>query len=269
MPFCFCNEISLYYEIHGEGPWLLLVAGLSGGSWSWYGQVPFFQQRYRTLVFDNRGAGRSSMPDGPYRMAQLADDARCLLDHLGVEQTFVLGLSMGGMIVQELALMIPRRIQAMFLGCTHAGGAAMTPPTRRVMDILVSSAGLTQRQILENKMPIFFSEACREQRPEVIAAYLEAQVSAPPQPAAAFQAQLAAIRTFDVSDRLGQLDLPAMLVTGSEDVLIPPANTRSLAGILPHAEMVVIPGAGHALHAECRDHLNHLADDFFHRHLMS
>jgi len=267
MPFCRCQEVTLYYETHGEGPALLLVSGLGGGSWSWYGQVPFFAKRYRTIIFDNRGAGRSTMPKGPYRMSQLADEARFLLDHLGVDKTFVLGLSMGGMIAQQLALQIPRRIRAMFLGCTHAGGASLTPPTRAVMDLLINNAGLTQRQILEKNIPLFFSERCRQTQPEVVAAYCEAQLAAPPQPPEAFHAQLAAIRTFDVSDRLGQLVIPTMLVTGSEDVLIPPANTEMLAKLLPHAETVILTGAGHAFHAECCDRLNHLADDFFQRHL--
>ena len=125
MAYCSCGEVSLYYESLGEGPPLLLIAGLGGGSWSWYGQVPYFENHYRTIIFDNRGAGRSSMPQGPYQMQQLAADARCLMDHLALEKAFVLGLSMGGMIAQELALMIPHRIQALFLGCTHAGGASV------------------------------------------------------------------------------------------------------------------------------------------------
>lgn len=268
MPFCRCEAVTLYYEVHGEGSPLLLVAGLGGGSWSWYGQVPFFKKRYRTIIFDNRGAGRSSIPEGPYQMRQLADDAHCLLDHLGIEKTFVLGLSMGGMIVQELALMIPQRIQAMFLGCTHAGGASSTPPTRAAMDLLMNNAGLTQQEIIEKNLPLFFSAACREQQSDAVAAYCAAQLSAPPQPEEAFHAQLSAIRTFDVNDKLSQLTIPTMIVTGSEDVLISPVNASTLAEMLPHAELVVIPGAGHALHAECCDRLNHLADDFFQRHLM-
>ena len=196
------------------------------------------------------------MPQGPYRMQQLAEDARCLLDHLALEKAFVLGLSMGGMIAQELALMIPHRIQALFLGCTHGGGASAARPARAVMEILLNNAGLTQEQIIEKNLPIFFSEACRKEQPDLIAAYCAAQLSAPQQPADAFHAQLAAINTFDAGARLRQIEIPTMIVTGSEDVLIPPENARILAGALPHAEMVVIPGAGHALHAECRDRLN-------------
>lgn len=265
MPYCRCEGVDLYYEIHGEGPTLLLVAGLGGGSWSWYGQVPYFRERYRTIIFDNRGAGRSSMPPGPYRMKEFAEDARCLLDHLGVDKAFLLGLSMGGMIVQELALMLPHRIQAIFLGCTHGGGSLRVPPAPRVMDVLLNNAGLTQKEIIEKNVPLFFSEACRKERPDVIANYCEAQLSSPEQPDYAFHAQLAAIGSFDASTRLMQLDIPAFVVTGSEDALIPPENSKSLAAKLAHAEIMVIPGAGHALHAECREKLNHLADEFFKR----
>jgi len=267
MPYCRCEEIDLYYEIHGEGPTLLLVAGLGGGSWSWYGQVPYFRERYRTIVFDNRGAGRSSMPPGPYQMREFAEDARCLLDHLGVETAFLLGLSMGGMIVQELALMLPHRVRAVFLGCTHAGGSLRVPPAPAVMEVLLNNAGLTQKEIIEKNVPLFFSEACRQERPDLIAGYCAAQLSAPEQPAHAFHAQLAAIGSFDASTRLMKLDIPAMIVSGSEDVLIPPENSKSLAEKLPQAEMIVIPGAGHALHAECRETLNQLADEFFKRQL--
>ena len=269
MPYCQCGEITLYYEVQGEGLPLLLVAGLGGGTWSWYGQVSYFGERYRTITFDNRGAGRSSMPQGPYRMKQLAEDARCLLDHLGIERAFVLGLSMGGMIAQELALLAPHRVCALFLGCTHGGGPSLVPSAPSVIETLLNNAGLSQKEIIEKNLPIFLSAACRNEKPEVVAAYCAAQLAAPEQPEYAFHAQLAAINTFDAGDRLRLLKVPTMIVAGSEDVLIPPENAQVLAQKLPHAEVVVIPGAGHALHAECRESLNALADEFFKRCLTS
>ena len=267
MPRCACGDVRLYYEIQGEGPNLLLLAGLGGGTWSWYGQVPYFKNRYRTVTFDNRGAGRSSMPQGPYQMKEFAGDTLSLLDHVGLERIFVLGLSMGGMIAQELALMAPDRVQAMVLGCTHCGGPSRLPPAPAAMEILLNNSGLSQREIIEKNVPIFFSEGCRREEPDVIAAYCAAQLSAPEQPEYAFHAQLAAIASFDCGDRLEHVATPTMIVAGSEDVLIPAENSKALAQRLPHAEIVVIPGAGHALHAECRDKLNRLADEFFKRHL--
>jgi 3-oxoadipate enol-lactonase len=265
MPFCRCEEITLYYEVHGEGPPLLLVAGLGGGTWSWYGQVPYFKDSYRTIIFDNRGAGRSSIPQGPYQMSEFAEDARCLLDHLKVEKAFVLGLSMGGMIAQELALMAQDRILALFLGCTHSGGFSRVPPSPDTIELLMDNAGLSQKEIIEKNFPIFFSETCRKEKPAVTAAYCAAQLASPEQPEYAFNAQLAAIGVFDASERIRQITVPVMIATGSEDILVPPENTQNLAKTLPHAEMVIIPGVGHALHAECGETLNSLADRFFKR----
>ena len=266
MPICTCKDISLYYEVHGEGPPLLLISGLSGGTWSWYGQVPFFQSHYRTITFDNRGAGRSSMPPGPYHMKQLAQDALCLLDRLHIEQAFVLALSMGGMIAQELALLAPTRIRALLLGCTHCGGALRIPPRPHALKILLDNGGLSHEQIIDKNLPIFLSEACLRNQRDLVQAYHQAQLTMPLQPEHAFKAQLAAISTFDCCDRLGTIQTPTLILAGSEDVLIPYENAHYLAQHIPNAEMVVVPGAGHALHAECRRQLNTIAHDFFQRH---
>jgi len=268
MPFCKCQEIEVYYETDGEGEALGLVSGLSGGSWSWYEQVPFFKNHFRTVTFDNRGAGRSSMPAGPYSIKQLAKDALCLLDHLAIDKTFLLGLSMGGMIAQELVLLAPDRIQAVVLGCTHCGGDLRIPPSPKVLETFMNNAGLSHEQIVDKNLPFFFSESCRKNRSQVIEAYRKAQLETPLQPEHAFHAQLQAIGTFGCCDRLSQIHVPTLIITGSDDVLVPAANARILAGHIPHAELVEIPGAGHAIHAECREQLNELSLAFFRRHVL-
>lgn len=267
MPICTSNDIEIYYEIHGQGEPLLLISGLSGGTWSWYGQVPYFKQFYTTIVFDNRGAGRSSMPAGPYTMSQLAEDALHLLDHLCLEQTLVLGISMGGMIAQEFALLAPERIRALWLGCTHCGGKLRKSPSPEVLERFMDNAGLTDDQIIDKNLPFFFSEECLVKHPDIVAAYRAAQLAVPRQPAHAFGAQLTAIKTFNACDRLASLHLPTCIVFGTKDVLVPPENAPLLAQHLVGAELIPIPGAGHAIHAECRDQLNRLAHDFFRKHL--
>jgi pimeloyl-ACP methyl ester carboxylesterase len=199
-------------------------------------------------------------------MGQFAADALCLLDSLGVSQAFVLGLSMGGMIAQELAVLAPDRIRALFLGCTHCGGTTKIPPSPDVLRLLVSNDGLDQRQIIEKNLPLFFSTGFLKTRPEAIDDYIEAQLQAPLQPEHAFAAQLAAIRTFDLCGRSHQVTMPTLIVTGTEDILVPPGNARLLAERIPHSSVVELPGAGHAIHVEQRDRLNDLALDFFRKH---
>ena len=263
MPFYETNDVRLYYEVAGDGPYLLLISGLGGGTWSWFGQVPYFERHYRTITVDNRGAGQSSAPPGPYRMDQFAADLLGLLDHLEATETFVMGLSMGGMMAQELALLAGNRVRAQVLGCTHCGGDQRFSPDPEVLARFVNNEGLTQAQIVDKNLPFFFSARFRETHPEPVAAYRKAQVEAPLQPAHAFLSQVDSIRTFACCKRLGRLNIPTLVVTGSEDLLVPPANAPILAGFIPGAKLVEIRGAGHALHVECRDELNQLAHDFF------
>jgi pimeloyl-ACP methyl ester carboxylesterase len=266
MPYGECGEVRIYYEVHGQGPTLMLISGLSGGTWSWYGQMPAFERDYQTIVFDNRGAGRSSMPPGPYRVEQLAADALCLLDQLQVDKAYVMGLSMGGMIAQELALLASGRIRALLLGCTHFGGSERIPPTPDVLIRFLDNGGLTQEQIIDKNLPFFFSRRFRTTCPDDIEVYRQEQLSAPFQPEHALAAQLDAIRAFDACRRVRNITVPTLVVAGTEDVLVPPENGRLLVDRIPGAELVEISGAGHALHVECRDRLNALAHEFFRRH---
>lgn len=263
MAYCLCGGVRIYWESSGTGPDLMLVSGLGGGTWSWYGQVPFFQRFYRTISYDNRGAGRSDVPKGPYSIRQFAEDCLCLLDSLHVEEVFVVGLSMGGMIAQEVALMAPHRVKALVLGCTHFGGELRIPPDPRAIQTLMNNDGLTYEQIIDKNLPLFFSAEFMKSSPETIDAYRQVQLSAPEQPLQAFQAQLKAIQSHDCSERISGIRAPTLLVTGSRDILVPRENTYLMSEKLPHAEVVVIPGAGHALHVESRDELNEIIHHFF------
>lgn len=269
MPFSDIGDIDLHYEILGEGFPMLFISGLSGGAWTWEGQIPFFKQHYRCIVCDNRGAGLSGKPLSAYSIAQMAGDALRLLDRLLIEKALVFSLSMGGMIALELARIASGRLGAMLLGCTHAGGKTRISPSPEAVSLLVNTAGLSREEILRKQAPLFFSERFQTENPKAIEEHYRVQLLAPDQPEYAFQAQLTAIYLFDCTDALSKISNPTLVVTGTEDVLIPPANSIYLAERLPKAELMQIPGAGHALHVECRDILNRAAHRFYQTYLAS
>src|SRR5437762_12906172 len=102
MPHARINDIDLYYEIHGQGDWVLLIPGLGSDAATWQPLVSDLKTKYRFVLMENRGSGRSSKPEGPYTTSQMADEAAALMDHLSIERTHVIGKSMGGMIAQIL-----------------------------------------------------------------------------------------------------------------------------------------------------------------------
>src|ERR1044071_6561394 len=118
MPSVRVGEISMYYIEAGRGEPLVLVMGLGAGHLAWGFQVPAFAERYRVIAFDNRGAGQTDAPDHPYTTRMMADDTVGLMDALGVERAHVLGVSMGGMIAQEIALDHPDRVRSLQLHAT-------------------------------------------------------------------------------------------------------------------------------------------------------
>ncbi len=258
MPHTHCSDVQIYYETAGEGPPLLLVSGLGGGSWSWQGQRPAFERHFRVIRFDNRGSGRSDMPPGPYTMEQLAKDALAILDELGIDRAAVMGLSMGGMIALQLTVMAQDRVSALVLGCTHCGGAEKIGPRPEVLERFIDNSGLTQEEIVEKNLAFFLGPHCHQHQPEIVDQYRRYQLQNPIQPEPAFQAQLAAIQSFDCCSRLSRIRVPTLVVSGSEDILVPIENARLLASRIPNATLVELAKAGHAIHFERRERLNEL-----------
>ncbi len=266
MPYVQNREVQIYFEIHGSGPPLLLISGLSGGCWSWFGQVPHFEKHFRVITMDNRGAGRSTMAGGPLVMQDFAEDILVLLDHLGIRGAMVLGISMGGMIAQHLALLAPGRVRAMVLACTHCGGKVKKLPSREALNSLIHNEGLSREEILRKNLPLFFSQSFLENHPSEIDRYRQVHLRAPSQRHSAFQAQLNAIANHDVHHRLGEIISSTMIITGTKDLLVPRENALFLHDHIRGSKLVQLPGAGHALHVECRDELNELSSRFFESH---
>jgi 3-oxoadipate enol-lactonase len=247
MPYIRSGDISIYYEIHGSGSqMLIMIRGLGADVTAWFSQIPELSKHFRLIVFDNRGAGRTDKPDAPYSTAQMAADTKGLLDALDISQTSLLGLSMGGMIAQEFAIHYPERVDRLVLGCTTFGGRDSIAPAAEVFAALQERTLFTDETIANNR--------------SAITAYNEAKRKFPIPPFA-FQRQLEAITRHDTANRLGQITAPTLVMTGREDRLIPPENSRLLAARIPGAVLKELPG-GHLFALEHPDLFNKAVFEF-------
>jgi len=235
MPETQVADISIYYETHGEGDPLVLIMGLGGGSSLWWRQVAFFSPEYQVITFDSRGVGRSEKPDTPYSMDMLVDDAAGLMETLGIASAHVYGVSMGGMVAQELALRHPKLVSSLVLGATTCGGR------HAVM------AG--------------FIESHRDRVKE----WLLKGAESPPS-STGFKRQAEAVARFETYDRLPQIRVPTLILAGTADQLIPVENSRLLASRISGAELVLFEGAGHGYLWEAEEEANRVVFDFLRRH---
>jgi pimeloyl-ACP methyl ester carboxylesterase len=250
------NGIDLYYEERGSGPPLLIIPALGGTGYTLSGLEPHF----RTITFDNRGAGRSSAPPGPYTMRQLADDATALLDHLDVERAHVFGFSLGGMIAQELAIAYPERVDHLVINGAYARpNLAVVDPWLTMWDQAyakqIDPQAFTVWLLGQLLTPAFMTQVD----------LVTAAIATPdPYPATAqgISGQTAAIRTHDTRDRLGQISAPTLVLVGAQDILTPVTYSEELAHGIPNATLSVLDPGGHSVVFEYQDAANAALLDF-------
>ncbi len=245
MPLARVGEVQLSYERTGSGPPLLAIMGMSGTRLSW--GEPFLgslRESFEVIAYDHRGVGESSRMEAPFTIADLARDATGLLDVLELDSAHVLGISMGGMVAQELALAHPERIRTLALGCTYCGGPGSSLASPAVAQRLVESLRSGDRaSALRTGWEICISPRFRDD-PELYDAYL-ARAQQRPVARDVILAQMQAIAVHDTSARLSGLEPPTLIVHGSADDLIPVQNAHVIAGHMPHARLEILDGAGH------------------------
>jgi len=242
MPDALNAGTRIYWEAHGQGEPVLLIMGLGATMALWHRVTPILSDKYRTILLDNRGAGRSDAPPGPYSITQMADDALAVLDAAGAPKAHVFGASMGGMIAQELALNHPERVRSLILGCTAVGGNAAVLADREVGVALASRVTLPPHQAARVMVPYTYDASTPRERVEEDVAIRERTAISND----AFNAQYQAIRSWPGTlDRLGALAMPVLVIHGETDRLVPPENGRILARAIPHSKLVMIPHASH------------------------
>jgi pimeloyl-ACP methyl ester carboxylesterase len=242
MPYTESAGADIYWEVQGQGEPLLLIFGLGGASDQWYRITPALSARFQTILFDNRGIGRSSVPPPPYSIEGMADDAAAVLDAAGVSSAHVMGNSMGGMIAQELTLRHPERVRSLILGCTACGGRAAVPATKEVRAALTPDPSLSREEVFwTTAWSIYDPSTPRQLLEEDLAVRLKVARTA-----AGYSAQFQAIRAWQGTlERLGTIRVPTLVLHGENDLLIPPANAEILARAIPGAKLVMLPGAAH------------------------
>jgi pimeloyl-ACP methyl ester carboxylesterase len=253
VPTVQANGIELAYEMHGDGPeTLVLVNGLADTKESWEAQVPAFAERYRVVAFDNRGVGGSSMPEGPYTTAQMAEDCHGLVEALGLDRFHLLGTSMGGMIAQEYAIAHADRLLSASFCNTYAHPG---PFCLRMFSIWRDAVphlgvGFTQRDVV---LWAFTTDFFEEREAELLE--IEGYMAANPMPEGPYLAQLSSIETHDTRGRLGAVTCPVLTLAGEGDLIIYPKLSRRLHDELPNSTWAETKG-GHACLWEYPDEFN-------------
>ncbi len=227
-----------------DAPPVLLIMGLAYPAAMWWRLMPALSERHRVIRLDNRGAGKTGDVVGaPYSVGTMAADCLAVLDEAGVDTAHVIGISMGGLIAQELAVTAPERLRSLCLMATHpgiehavmnpealalvtSGRADMTPQEAAEASIPFNYAPGTARSAMEEDWAVRFPLAC------TLTGYL---------------AQVQGTIPWSRYDDLPSITLPTLVLHGELDALVPPDNGRTIASRIPGAELVMVPGANHLL----------------------
>jgi pimeloyl-ACP methyl ester carboxylesterase len=258
MPYAQAQGAELYYEVDGAGDPLLLIMGLGGTHAAWMLQVPFFRRRFRVITYDPRGLGLSRDSGEPYTMRTLASDAIAVLDHLEVDRAHVLGLSLGGMVAQELAITCPERVRKLVLAATTPGGPRQITPAMRKAFEIPEDVNLTQLERAartgsaidaQHAGSVIIRLSFNNPLLPWVLTRLAGRQGRRALPGGANR-QTQASATHDTRDRLHLIQARTLVITGSRDRIVPPHLSEALAQGIPNATLKVLWCAPHALNFE-------------------
>jgi 3-oxoadipate enol-lactonase len=255
MPIAKTKNVNIYYEIIGQGEPLVMIRGISSNADHWYEQVPVLSQKYQLLVFDNRGIARSSDPGGSFSTRNMAADTVGLMEAVGIKKAHVMGYSMGGMIAQEMALAYPEKVNGLILVATDCGISLRIKAKPEFSRLFSEMIRLGTNEAKKAAAGCLFAKQTVETRPDIIQRYTEVSLRFPAS-LKTLGRQWAAITLHDACKRLPKISSPTLVITGSEDELIPPQNAKVMAQRIPVAQMISIDGGGHLFLIEQPDAFN-------------
>lgn len=244
MPHFSLGEFKLYYEDHGQGNPLLLIAGLNCDSRLWTLVLDDLKKHFRVIFFDNRGVGKSDGIDAPITIEIMANDAFKLLNHLGIERASVMGHSMGGTIAQTMAYLQPHRVHKLVI-CNSLVKVSRVNKMLGSIMILLRHYGLNHHRIMKRALPFLFSKQFRKNKlkiAEVTKGFLEENRH--PQEPTTYKKQLEALFSFNSLKWLSQIKSLTLIIEGHEDRLCP-HDSKILAKHILNSTLVSLPNVGH------------------------
>lgn len=262
MPKVKVNDIQVYYEVRGGGFPLIMIMGLSGNvDWWDPRMIQELSKKFKLVMFDNRGAGRTDVSNRRYTIKSFAEDTAGLMDTLGISRSRVIGFSMGGMIAQELVLNYPEKVEKLVLCSTYCGGTKSVPPSEEVTELLSADrSAFSPEEIARMTIPLLFTEDFIKKNSDLVE-FSTQQIFKAPISNEAFMRQLNAIMEFDTYDRLPQIKAPTLILQGKRDILVPPENGSILAEAILTAKLVYFENSAHGL-VEEMDKVIHVLLDF-------
>jgi pimeloyl-ACP methyl ester carboxylesterase len=252
----------LHAEVTGDGPTVLLIQGLGYATWGWSRTVPTLAGRFRTVAFDNRGAGRSDKPDEPYSIELLSDDALAVLEAVGEPPAHVVGFSLGGYVALMLARRHPDAVRSLVLLSTSCGGHGSWGLPRATRAAWEAASTLEPPAYARKTMPLSFAPGWAKQHPAEFDQLLEMRLVHPTPPFAWRHQFEAAERFLEQGIDPRTVAHPTLVVHGTKDRVLPFANGKLLAARIPGATLLRLEGAGHLALIERADEVNRAILEF-------
>lgn len=243
------NDINLYYEVHGQGFPIVCIAGFSGDHMGWINLIEPLAQKYKVILLDNRGVGQSDVPPGPYSIEQMSNDVYSLCQYLDIRQALVMGNSMGGFIVQQLMRHHPQFVRAsIIVNSTQKSRASCNLFFEGLLELITAKAPVAS--CVKLVLSLLYSSDFLS-IPGRIEELIQLSVNYPYAASEeGMHAQLAALKDFDSSAWVHEINTPTLVIGSDQDLIFDEASIKALAKAIPKAQYHSFPRVGHLPHQE-------------------
>ena len=258
------QDIRIAYATIGSGTPLILIGGYSLTKENWQTLIPYLSEYFQVIIFDNRGIGDTESEKQKFSVADMAADTVALMDGLGIDKAYIFGISMGGLIAQNICLDYPSRVIKAALGCTTHGGREAVPGAKAAMQSLGDAANpaIAREDSLKTSLPFFFSDDFREKNNSEIDGFIK-QSLATKRSEGGLKGQMGALGVYNSKPRLAEINLPVLIMTGDEDMIIPAENSHLLQAAISGAEISIVKGTGHLFYLENPEYVGSNLVNFF------